>query len=695
MMRNAAVLCFGVAAATDGSNALNKVLELLHNTKNQVQAEGEVEAEQFAAFQEWCSSETDEKQDAITSGEEDQANAEASIEQFTGDLVSLSSQLTELSAKQAADQGDLDAAKKIRADENAEFQKQEKELVEVIDTIVRAASVLRRAGHEGSAGTTATLTNMIQFKKQIGEMAVGLSSVLDAEVIATGDRNKLAALLSAAENDDDDDEMSLAQQPQGTVKAYESHSKGIVDLLAELKIKAEEELQALRKQEVERKHAYELLAQSLTGTLAQISKEVSENKQQAGMKGEAKGVAMADLAETTKTLEADRAYLKDLTGMCSQREAEWPMRQKSRQGELDAINNAIEILSGDDFTTAVANRSFLQQKSKGDVRERVATLLQSTAQKLGDQGLMQLASRTLEGGDPFAKVRNMIENMITRLLNQGAQELNKKAYCDQELATSTAKREKLTSQSDTLSARIDKAAADQQKLKESVTNLSSDIAAMTQAVAKAKEQRAKENKAYNEAIKDYTLAQEKLGQAITVLQEYYSSGKALVQQKEEQPDFGGPMWSGSDHGMKGDSSTGVIGLLETIESDFSRMEADARAEEAASQKNFDKYASESQITLAAKEEERKGKERRITTLANGLSEMKGDRDGVSKELDAVMEYLDKLRTECTHKTQTFAERTAKREQEIESLREALRILQEETAGAESVEFLQRTTRRHH
>merc|ERR1719399_2024979 len=142
-------------------------------------------------------------------------------------------------------------------------------------------------------------------------MTQGLSAVLDAEVISTDDRTKLAALLSAAEDDSEDDDAVSFAQGAPAAKAYESHSKGIVDLLAELKVKAEGELQDLRKQEVNRKHAHDMLSQTLTNTIAQQTKEANEAKELTGTKGEALGVAKGDLATATKTLAADRDYLKD------------------------------------------------------------------------------------------------------------------------------------------------------------------------------------------------------------------------------------------------------------------------------------------------------------------------------------------------------------------------------------------------
>merc|ERR1712038_290604 len=70
-------------------------------------------------------------------------------------------------------------------------------------------------------------------------------------------------------------------------------------------------------------------------------------------------------------------------------------------------------------------------------------------------------------------------------------------------------------------------------------------------------------------------------------------------------------------------------------------------------------------------------------LDKTTSENVADRTGVQSELDAVLEYLAKIEKECIEKAETYADRKAHREAEIAGLKEALNILESETA------FLQR------
>merc|ERR1740123_1086055 len=76
-----------------------------------------------------------------------------------------------------------------------------------------------------------------------------------------------------------------------------------------------------------------------------------------------------------------------------------------------------------------------------------------------------------------------------------------------------------------------------------------------------------------------------------------------------------------------------------------------------------------------------------TGLDKAVAELSSDRKGVQTELDAVNEYLSSLHKECDEVAETYAERKARFEAEIAGLKEALTILESETA------LLQRSSKR--
>merc|ERR1719265_2118487 len=90
---------------------------------------------------------------------------------------------------------------------------------------------------------------------ELRQVAASLSTILDAAFIDAEDRQKLAAFVQNSQSAEDEDE-DLDLQPAGAPapEAYKSHSHGILDVLGELKEKAETEQAELRKKEMNAKH---------------------------------------------------------------------------------------------------------------------------------------------------------------------------------------------------------------------------------------------------------------------------------------------------------------------------------------------------------------------------------------------------------------------------------------------------------
>ena len=70
----------------------------------------------------------------------------------------------------------------------------------------------------------------------------------------------------------------------------------------------------------------------------------------------------------------------------------------------------------------------------------------------------------------------------------------------------------------------------------------------------------------------------------------------------------------------------------------------------------------------------KGKRSEVKSLNTALSNYNGDKESVSTELDAVVAYLAELKPQCETKVESYAEKKAARESEIQGLKEALNIL---------------------
>jgi len=154
-----------------------------------------------------------------------------------------------------------------------------------------------------------------------------------------------------------------------------------------------------------------------------------------------------------------------------------------------------------------------------------------------------------------------------------------------------------------------------------------------------------------------------------VLRDYYQTeGASFVQEPAT-----------STHSGSADSGNGIISILEIAESDFARSLAEANASEDDAVDIHEKTTQDNQVSTATKKAAVEGKTQEAARLEQAISDHTSDRSGVQEELDAVTEYLEKLRPQCTQEPESYEDRKARRENEIEGLKTALDVLENETA----------------
>merc|ERR1719335_474526 len=278
--------------------------------------------------------------------------------------------------------------------------------------------------------------------------------------------------------------------------------------------------------------------------------------------------------------------------------------------------------------------------------------------------LMEMVSAARS--DPFEKVRGLIESMIEKLVSEANEEATQKAFCDEETAKSKKAQSEKSMTSDKLSSRIDKAATTKAGLEQSVKDLQAEIAALDKGNSEATKLRTEEHATYQQSSKDFKEAAEAVQSAIGVLKAYYEG--ALIQTAsghEKAPDFGG---------AKSDAASSIISILEMSEENFTKMYMKIETEETEATADYEKLMQENKVSKAAKEAEVKASLSEIKSLDVALKNSQEDLGMTTKELDAVMVYLEKLRPQCETKVMTYAEKKARREAEIEGLKEALSIL---------------------
>merc|ERR1719272_1593218 len=176
----------------------------------------------------------------------------------------------------------------------------------------------------------------------------------------------------------------------------------------------------------------------------------------------------------------------------------------------------------------------------------------------------------------------MIKDLITKLLEEANEEAAHKGWCDAELMTNEQTRKEKTSAVESLTAEIDELQASIAKLTEQIGELTQAVAELDAAVAKATKLREEEKAKNAETVSDAKEAQKAVEQALTVLKDFYEKA-------------GDAKHAASTQGAE---SGGVIGMLEVILSDFSRLEAETKAAEEQGQKEYDEFLTDSSVDKA-------------------------------------------------------------------------------------------------
>merc|ERR1719215_510393 len=586
--------------------------------------------------------------------------------------------IDELVAAIAADDSELKDATAVRQKEAADFAKNEAELMDVIDTLERAVSIISKEMAKNPAALA-----QIDISST-ARLVQTLGAVIDAAGFAGVDKQKLVALVQSQSSDDQE-----PGAPEATV--YKTHSSGILDVLEDMKEKAEGSLSDLRKEETNSKHNFEMLKQSLEDQMTADGKDMEDEKVAKAEAAEGQATAEGDLAETVKLLKNTQDDLATASSTCMQVAADHQATVTARNEELKAIATAKDILEKTTSGAASQTYSMLQVarlKSRADLAGlEVVQLVKQLAKKHHSSALAQLASRmtaairfgAASGDDPFAKVKGLIESMIAKLEEEAKAEATEKAYCDEEMAKTEAKRGELMDDVAKVSAKIDQAKSKSAALSADIKQLEAELAALMKSQAEMDKIRQEEHAAFVQAKDDLTTGLGGVRQALSVLRDYYASDAALVQQ---------PVMPAL-HTKASGAGTSIIGILEVVESDFATGLAKEDTEEDDAQALYDEITQENKVTKTMKDQDVKYKTAEVKSLAKAVADMSSDKETLSSELSAVNEYYAKLKDRCIAKPETYEERKARREAEINGLKEALRVLENETA------FVQRSKRRTH
>lgn len=353
-----------------------------------------------------------------------------------------------------------------------------------------------------------------------------------------------------------------------------------------------------------------------------------------------------------------------------------------------------------------AEGSAASERSQG-IHRRLRQFLAAEGARLHSQRLTLLSQKVL--ADPFSEVKKMIVAMITRLNEEANDDARHEGFCDEELGKSKVTRDKLSQEIDALTAAIDEGNATILSLTSSTAQLSMEVQELQRAMGEATDLRTAEKARNAETVKDAQAAQAAIAAATAVLKEFYAKASTatgflqvgapaprrwglktgIKMGTDEWNALANPGYTGSndtghkdgmqtfgqaEYGQQDEAHYGVLGLLEVIASDFATLEADTKAAEAASTEAYGRFMAESKKSEASKNKAIEMNEVDRAAAQSKLLEDTADLKSTQDQLLAADRYYDRLVPQCIDQGMTWEERVAARRAEIDSLKEALKIL---------------------
>jgi predicted nucleic acid-binding Zn-ribbon protein len=377
-----------------------------------------------------------------------------------------------------------------------------------------------------------------------------------------------------------------------------------------------------------------------------------------------------------------------------------------RAQEVAAISDAIGILNDDDaldvFKKAMPS-SFLQatgflqrSDSKASRAKKAQAILANLKSK--DQNMKLLlftfnSKLKMNGG--FDDVMKMIDDMVTLLGKQAAEDEKQKGWCEGEFETAAdeeaAAKTKLGQTDATLSELTDKIGS----LMEEISSLTASIAALDKSVADATEMRKSEHAEYVSMMQLNEVAIGLVTKASQRMQKFYNptlykappKTEATMEEKiitagtfvqihrrasvapppaPDAPPSGAP--------AKSAKSAGVLSMMDTIISDLkSDMKEGEYAEKTAS-KDYAELMADSQATRAGDVKALTGKESTKAETEDALMTAKETRSATATDLKQVQTVISDLHVSCDFILQNFDLRKEARTNEIEGLKNAKAVL---------------------
>jgi len=721
-----AVLLVHALAANEEVTPIEKVLTMMKDLQEKVVIEGKHEAVTYDKYACFCKDSTNEKAEAIEEQQNTVDALVAKINALNSDRNTIDDKIEELNDNIARLTKEMEEETKTHLANKAIYEADRAEISKSIDGVNDAVGTISE-----KAGVPTHRAALVAMTRKVKSNLRDVLETADKLGLAKPEYHRnVQAFLQLAE-----DPAALAE-----ATSYENNEElgAVLGTLENLDNDFVSQRKQLDATETKRVFSYDSFMQQRHDEKKANNKSLRQQREMHGKKMAQKAEANQELTQETASLHDDQAYIQDLTEKCNAKSQEWDERTDMRTSELSALTNAIHIIqkrihealdssskrknhdliqvAEDDDVEGEDSVVFLQVKDSvahspraqfskysllavakkpahGDLNEgfenarsRALDLLRSRGEELKSTMLVNLANKVSTGADPFEKIKTLIQELIGRLQAEAADEASHKGWCDKSLGDAEIRRDDEIAKITNLNNVIARNQNRKDKLVERIAELTASISDLEDEKSQFTKMRNDEKAENEHTISEAETGLTAIEDAITVLKDFYEDAATddLLQVKADPK-------KSKDNDLKGkykgdqSAATGILGMMDVIRGDFKRNIRITGEEEDKANRDFLGLERETQISIDTKTDEKSAKESDLSSTKDKIRTGLTDLEQEQGLFDKAIQELQELVPACIDTGMSYEDRVAKREQEIESMNQALCILEQQGPTKESTQ----------
>jgi hypothetical protein len=679
-------LSTAVAADTRAGSPVEQIVNLLKELKEKTVNDGKHEQQIYDKYACWCETTSKRKADDIVQAQEDMRSLGQRILKLKGKVATRTAEIAELTENIQSNEAEQEQITAVREKQNKAWMEESAEVKQALAALQDAIKVLATAtAPTKDTRETYKEESLIQENQQM-RMKLAVTNVLEKLPSKVG--------LPPAR-------MALLSEFTSAAAGYAPQSATIQGMLGDMYLTFSNNLESATSDEADQNHDYEEM-------YATLEKENNQFKATRARKETEKAEAEAMLADTTKAYEdtekqmkADIEFFGITKEACLSKHDEWNVRVTMRDEEVEGIEKALEILTGDAarelFATAIKPgvEAFLQVESVDSASAPARNAYNALKAQVKKSHSVRLAAlavqiRSAKAGH-FDKVIGAIDKMLTTLQEEGADDLDKKTQCldeYQDIAKTVGDLDWKIKNNEAKIAKLQKLIELRTKEKEETIE---KIDETNQYIKDINAERKAENEAYLQAKKDDEDALALLEKAKEVFAKFYEKNgvkmgpiQGSVKLLQEEPVFersedDAPDATFSSKGNNKNKSKGVLSLFQYIIEDLNDELANEKKSEAKSQAEFEEELATAEKLVDDLTEKKVTLEGIIAKIIEDKKDENTDLKENNKDRDDELSYKAKITPDCDWILKAFDQRAAARAAEADGLTTAKEFLAGKTA----------------